>query len=279
MKAQKGDPEFVILKSQAWMKASSYEDKILGTIVKQPLSPSTNYVPDSAAGYLVDSVQDGSATDFSLESAGGKTNEFIASLTSIGKVNVSGNEEDSLHLAGKFVRYKRISQLDKFWEKLKVDANVVATAPKWVKKRGTWPVCLVVGIMICEDVEYCTDSEQASRREANGEIPVSHIVLATTGVNPSSAADPKASAVSSKHTSTAFKAKMGESSIFAVELKRITTPWFSQNLVLKDDGPKVDRTRLAGLNQNGEELKDRHVIADDLVLEDLGRDVIRDMTE
>ncbi|KAJ8117107.1 hypothetical protein OPT61_g1614 [Boeremia exigua] len=274
-----GDPEFVILKCQAWMKASIFEDKILGAIIKQPLSPSTNYTPDSPATYLTHDVQDGSATDFLLDAEGGKSHDALASLTSIGNFHVSGNKEDSVHLAGKFVRYKRIQQLDQFWAKLKEDASVKTTVPKWVKRHGAWPVCLVVGIMICEDVEYCIDAKQSSERQAQGEVPIGQIVLASTGVSPGQAVDPKLAVGSSKHTATAFKAKVGESSIFAVELRRITTSWLSASLNLKEDGPKVDGTRLAGTGSDEEEVKDRSIVVNDLILEDLDAETIRDMIE
>ena len=42
----KGDPEFVILKYTAWLDASKFEDKILGSIVKEFLRPTNAFVPD-----------------------------------------------------------------------------------------------------------------------------------------------------------------------------------------------------------------------------------------
>ncbi|KAF1924937.1 uncharacterized protein M421DRAFT_424354 [Didymella exigua CBS 183.55] len=274
----KGDPQFVILKHQAWMKSANFEDTILGAIVKEPLSPTTNYVPQSPG--LSHCVQDGSATDFSIDGAGSKSNEFVASLTSIGNVKVSANKEDSLHLAGKYVRFKRIQQLEQFWADFKEDTNIKTIVPKWVKCQGDWPVCLVVGIMICEDVEYCTDVEESSQRQASGEVPIGHVVLASTGVNIGHVVDPKLSADSTKYAATAFRAKMGESSIFAVELKIVTTAWFSQRLALKEDGPKFDRTRLAGTESSEEEdEEDRPIALKDLILEDLDADTIKDMTK
>lgn len=40
-----GDPEFVMLKYQAWLNTTKFENKILGSIVKEFLSPTNNYVP------------------------------------------------------------------------------------------------------------------------------------------------------------------------------------------------------------------------------------------
>lgn len=58
--------------------------------------------------------------------------------------------------------------------------------------------------------------------------------------------DPQIKSASSSKTSTIFKARSGTSSIFAVELKRITTPLFSSTLRLGRDGPDVDRWYLLG---------------------------------
>jgi hypothetical protein len=64
-----GDPEFIILKYQAWMRTAAFEDTILGAIIKQPLSPSTNYVPDAPTAYISHALQEGSATDFVLRAS------------------------------------------------------------------------------------------------------------------------------------------------------------------------------------------------------------------
>jgi hypothetical protein len=40
-----GDPEFVILKYQSWLDTAKFENKIFGSIVKEYLRPTNNYVP------------------------------------------------------------------------------------------------------------------------------------------------------------------------------------------------------------------------------------------
>jgi hypothetical protein len=275
----KGDPEFVILKYQAWMEASEFEETILGAIVKEPLSPSTNYVPDSPLKYKTHEPQKGSATDFVLANAGDTANELGASLKSIGGYSVSGNKEDSVHLAGKFIRYKRIQQLDQFWAKLKEDADVKKTAPGWISFFNTWPVCLVVGIMICEDVELSMDGAQSRTHEGNVELPIGQITLAAGVPNPvSNLVDPQVKLASTKQTAAIFKAKMGKSSIFAVELRKVTTGMFRQKeLQLKSDGPEVDSTRLAGDESDDEEDLSKPVVTEDLILDELGPEDYEDM--
>jgi len=267
----KGDPEFVILKYQAWLEASEFEDKILGAIIKNPLSPSTNYVPDSPIKYKTHEHQKGSATDFVLTTDASTAKELSGSLKSISGYSFSGNKEDSIHLAGKFIRYKRIQQLDQFWAKLKEDPDVKKTTPGWVKFFNDWPTCLVAGIMICEDVELEWEGTQSRKQEGEAEIPIGQITLAAGVPNPvGDQLDPRLKLASTKKTANIFKSKMGTSKIFAVELNKITTPLFrKKELELKNEGVNVDSTRLAG---NGEEDKEEDlnepVDASNLILDE-----------
>lgn len=275
----KGDPEFVILKYQAWMEAPEFEDTILGAIVKEPLSPSTNYVPDSPFKYMTHEHQKGTATDFVLAKADASSKELGASIKSIAGYKVSGNTEESVRLAGKFIRYKRIRQLDQFWAKLKEDADVKESAPKWISFFNTWPVCLVVGIMICEDIELSMDGAQSRAHEGHVELPIGQITLAA-GV-PNLVGDlvgPQVKLASTKQTASIFKAKISNSNIFAVELRKVTTEVFKRNLLwLKSDGPEVDATRLASDEWEDEEDLGQPVDADDLILDEFGPEDYEDM--
>lgn len=251
---------------------TSFEGKILGAIIKNPASPTTNYVPEDPAPitYVTRELQEGCARDFLLNGAGGRSQSAEASLTSIGGFRVAGATEASVHLAGKLVRHKRIQQLDQFWEQLRKDATVQESVPRWVKKRSKQPVCLVIGIMISEgSTEYETEARRTREWQGNGEIPMGQIASAAAGTNPlSKAGNVQLSAGLSNHTGTDLKASVDESNIFAVELKQITTPWFSRRrLELKDGDPSIDSTRLAGTGSDKDWKDD--VIVDDLVLEDV----------
>lgn len=275
-----GDPEFIILKYQAWMKTAAFEDTILGAIIKQPLSPSTNYVPDAPAAYISHTLQEGSATDFVLEGTGNKSQGVAGSLTSIGQFSVSGSREASVYLNGKHIRYKRIQQLDQFWAKLREDPDVKRSMGDWISMWNTWPVCLVVGIMMCEDVEISMDAAKTQERKAQGEIPVGEILLPASGVNQlGKDANPKLEATSSQHTATLFKANMEENSIFAVELKIVTTGSIHRKLLrLKDKGPNVGDNRLAGMDSD-EDSDEETPVDEDFILADLDTDTVRDMTQ
>ena len=275
-----GDPKFIILKYQAWMRTAAFENTILGAIIKQPLSPSTNYVPDAPAAYISHALQEGSATDFVLEGTGGKSQGVAASLTSIGQFSVSGGREAKVHLNGKHIRYKRIQQLDQFWAKLREDPDVKRRMGDWISMWNTWPVCLVVGIMICEDVEISMDAAKTQERKAQGEIPVGEILLPSGGTNPlGKDVNPKLEATSSQHTATLFKASMRESSIFAVELKIVTTGSIHRKLLrLKDKGPNVGDNRLAGMDSD-EDSDEETPVDEDYILADLDIDTVKDMAQ
>ncbi|UKZ84051.1 hypothetical protein TrVFT333_011867 [Trichoderma virens FT-333] len=197
---------------------------------------------------------------------------------SSGGYSVSGNKAESVHLAGKFIRYKRIQQLDQFWAKLKEDVDVKKTAPGWVSFFSSWPVCLVVGIMVCEDVELSPDGAQSRIHEGKAELPIGQIAL-TAGI-PNGVGDLQGTLASNQQTVTIFKAKVGKSNIFAVELRKITTGLFKQTLLrLMGDGPMVDGIRLASDEFDDEEDIDKPVAAEDLILDEFGPEDYEDMVE
>ena len=132
---------------------------------------------------------------------------------------------------------------------------------------NTWPTCLVVGIMICEDVEMSMDAANARELKAQGAISVGEILLPSGGVDPlGTDVNPKLEATSSQHTATLFKANIGESSIFAVELKKVMTGVIHRKLLrLKDEGPNVGDNRLAGMDSD-EDSDEKASVDEDLIL-------------
>ncbi|KAK4167720.1 hypothetical protein QBC43DRAFT_311331 [Cladorrhinum sp. PSN259] len=255
----KGDPQFVILKHQAWMDANKF-GHILGAIVKEPLSPSTNYVAVSAPDHGMRSLQEGTATDFLLSGSSDTSHNV-----KIGGFGIKGSKNDMVKLKGKLVRFKRLQQLDQYWDSVREDADVKKTVPGWLTGSffsRRWPVCLVVGVMICEDVEILEDSKKSKDREVKGEIPLGKIAIAAgTGLPvPPQAGEilggkVQVKAAVSKESATIFKAKYGESRIFAVELRKVTTNLFQRaNLKLRSEGlDGVDESRLAGNDDDSDE--------------------------
>jgi hypothetical protein len=269
----KGDPEFVILKYQSWLETAKFETQILGSIVKEFLNPTRNYCPESPLQYHTPEIVDGSLSDFVLNNTGNASIEASASLQAIAGFSFKGNTENAVHLQGKLIRYKRLQQHDQFWAKLKKDKTVKETVPGWIKFYNTWPVCLVVGIMTCEDVEINFEGKKEIHYDGHAELPIGQITMAAGVPNPlGDTGNPQAKLDAGRKVATIFKGKSGKNQIFALELRKITTEMFSRKeLVLKDSGPDVDASRLAGDDDSddGEEIDvERPVGIDELLIKD-----------
>ncbi|CAN9179581.1 unnamed protein product [Alternaria alternata] len=265
-----GDPEFVLLKYQSWLDTAKFENKVFGSIVKEYLRPTNNYVPDSPLQYNSHDFQEGTVTDFVLANSGAKSHEGNTTLQSVAGISFRGSTESSVELSGKLIRYKRLQQHDQFWNKIKADQNVKAIVPRWTSRYRA-PVCLVVGIMICEEVELSFNETQAREREAKGQLPIGKITLATGIPNPTgSAADPQIGFSTNRQVVTMFRGKINESRIFALELKKITTTgWIQKDLRLRSQGPDVDPTRVAAGDSDEQEEDEEQLKIEDFVVGEL----------
>jgi hypothetical protein len=277
----KGDPEFVILKYSTWLDAVKFEDKILGSIVRQYLRPTNAFVPESPLQYNVDELVEGSFTDFVVGSCSSELRDTNASLQSVAGFTLRGSATDTVHLQGKFIRYKRLQQHDRFWLQLSQDEAVRASVPAWMSTFNSRakPVCLVVGIMICEDVDVSFAGKQSIEREGNVQLPLGMITLAAGVPNPlGNTGNPQAHLSDSSNKATIFKAKSGNSRIFALELRKVTTAFLRRReLRLKDDGPDVDNGRLLGNSDDEDEEEEDD--DDELVLEDISIEDFAEMDE
>lgn len=271
----KGDPEFVILKYQAWMDAAEFEDTILGAVIREPLSPSTNYVPDAPRTVATPEFQTGLATDFILAESEAPSAELAASVGKIGGFSIKGSKQESVRLAGKLIRYKRIRQLDQYWERLLENQEVKSIVPGWISLFNAWPVCLVAGIMVCEDVELSVDGAHSRQVEGHVQLPLGQITLGPqAGGN---TMNPQATLAAGMQTASIFKAKMGKSNIFAVELRKVTTDMFRRKqLRLKRTGPDIDEHRLAGDDSDGD-FEEGPAPGEKLILDNLTAEELEDM--
>ncbi|EPS41762.1 hypothetical protein H072_4298 [Dactylellina haptotyla CBS 200.50] len=240
----KGDPEFVILKYPAWLDTQKFESRILGSVVKYPLQPTEAYFLEYPLQYYTDDFQEGSLSDFVFANTETRSSDVSTALDSIMGSAFKGNRDHGVNLAGKLLRFKRLQRLDNFWTQLKEDYSVRDNVPGWISRFNTWPPCLVVGIMIADDVELDFSGKGGLKAEAGA----------------------------SRNMATVFKAKTGRSYIFALELRIITTALLRRReLKLKEFGPKVSDGRLAGNNDSDENDDDNdgddEPMMDDLILE------------
>ena len=272
---ESGDPNFIILEHPDWMRTSAWQDKILGAITYDPLRYYGTYISEGLAEYISHDLQEGSVTDFVLN------RDFRHPLTSIGQFLVSGsrlgNRVASAFLDGTLIRYKRIRQLDEYWAKLRDDPKVKRAIEGSGSIWSTQPAYLVVGIMICEDVEIIPNAELAQESKAQGKIPVGEILLPSGGVNLPRMYS-KLGAASSSHTATLFQAKSGESKIFAVELKKVTTRVLHRKLLSSKGERPLNLVNFGLTSMNSDEDNDEKASGDpDLILAELDAETVRDM--
>ena len=269
-----GDPEFIVLKQWTWLDAAEYEDALLGAIVDDFLSPSTNYVPDSDTKtplekYSTSTPQRGIFPDFVL--GYNRTDEKSAELAlgRLARVSFAGSVDEAINLSGQLIRFRRTTRLDKFWEKLKNDPEVKTTVTAWLGRKGRrWPVCLVTGVMVCEHVEVSWEGERCRAYEGGVEAPLGEILLAAGIPNVlGDAADPKATVSNTRKTATLFKAKVPNAQVFALEVMKITNgAWYKKQLTLSNERSAAERGRVLGLDDNGDEPSDP--ADEDLLLEE-----------
>lgn len=165
-------------------------------------------------------------------------------------------------MSGKLLRYKRITQYDTFYKKLVKEKRFKEEVPKWFRFRGP-PVCVVMGLFICEDVDIATNQEEFDKLEANGQAPLGIVLSSAAGV-PVHGGDVSASGGKEDKKLTYFKAKVGVESIFAIELKILKKK--GDKIVPTNENPKPPPGRQLA-SHDGEELE-----VDDLELQDLNDD-------
>ena len=274
----KGDPEFLILKHPTWLDTSKFESRILGAIIRYPLRPADEYLPRDKPPldyYTQPDFQESSFTDFTLANTSTNFTHASAALHSLAGFDFKGNTADSIHLAGKIIRYKRLYQFDQFWDRLKTDASVRDEVPGWISLVNTWPPCLVVGIMIAEDA-VGVDLKSGAAREISAEIQVPLTSMAAAGGITSvpmvgDVGDINVGGGKSRENEKIFMAKKSGSSIFALELRIVTTRLLRwKELKLREGGPKVEESgRLAasGEDSSSEDDDDEEPSVEDLILE------------
>ncbi|KAI0439347.1 hypothetical protein F4803DRAFT_531395 [Xylaria telfairii] len=280
----KGDPNFVMLKYSAWLDTAKFENKILGAIVRYPFKPSNEYLPESPLRYNIADLVEGSFTDFLHHNTGTKFHNASTTLESLIGFKWYGSKEESVRMTGKLLRYKRLQQQAQFWSQLKTDKAVIDAVPGWISLLNTWPPCLVVGIMMAEDVEL--DFTGASERQHQGEVeaPLATIALAATGIPLGPLGDlgvgnPQMAVGSGSRVATVFGSSAARSNIVALELRIVTTALLRRReLALKEGGPKVDSGRLAGGDEDSESEGAGEIVkVDDLILESFTEDEYGEM--
>ncbi|KAL6408781.1 hypothetical protein AUP68_07727 [Ilyonectria robusta] len=196
---------------------------------------------------------DGKFTDFILNNCQTNKQDINIVLNSLAGVSFKGETNEAISLDGKFTRYRRLQELWTFFNKVKDDDDVKACMPKWIKLSdmimGGSAVCLVVGVMSCEDVDMKWGA--TTRKDAVGQIEASidRIGLALAVTNPfGGTGNLQATGSIKKAVGKIFKAHSNESKIFAIQLRSVTKGFILKHnqLILQIGAPSVDRGYVAG---------------------------------
>lgn len=224
-------------------------------------------MPNDPVKYEPEQTVDNDFADYVCDTDANQSSAIAASLEKFFGIALKGSTADAVHLAGKRIRFKRMQRISKFWEKKLQDEAIIGEVPPWISLLSKSCPCLVVGIMIADDVDELSYAHGTSR-EVGGHLkaPVVTAALGTAGVpSQSGAGDPQVSAESSEESTTAFKARSERSNICALELRAITTALFKRKqLQLKADGP----TFLGRMADDGDS-EDEEAGDEDLILDDL----------
>jgi len=281
----KDDPEFVILKHTAWLDAKEFEPKILGAIIRYPLQPAKSYVPKGPRPlhYNSETLDEKCFRDFVQDNTHASSSEIFARFEKLLTASFRGHRDESVRVAGKLVRCKRLQQQEDFWDKLKVAKEVQEKVPGWVSLLNDLPPCLVVGIMTAEDVIVKFKTGASKETEVEVQVPAAEaasgglaaapaaVSAAATGEG-SSPANPTVGGKTKVDSRTSFIGATipDEAKIFALELLVVTTKLFQwQTLKLKEEGPDIPDGRIAGATDDSGSMDDaeRQALMHELELE------------
>lgn len=270
--ALESDPQFFLLHHQSWLDAERFQDKILGSVIKNFADPAgSDFIPENPLQYYTeDGFIESTYNDFVINKDHSSGHEVSANITSLGGAKLIGALSDKIELKGKRVHMKRLQRYPKFWESLKEDEEVRTRLPRWVGIRTLRdPVCLVVGIMVCEDIETTSKNGESRQMGLHGEIPTVDVVLPGSSAALGQTLKIQAKVAAEQDDGVKFSGKFETRKIFALQLKNVTTPWLRHRKVkwnLDNRGPQVPKVRLLE-NEEQQEIGTGPVSMIDFVLD------------
>lgn len=276
------DPEFLILKYPAgWLPESEWEN-ILGAAVKNHFSPTSDSVPEKPLFYNNAGLVETQFEDFILRNDDVSSSSHELTVKGLGKLRWGKKADSKLDLKGKVIYTKRLKRIGEFWKEILKDEEFQETVAEWVgeKKRfgrAKYQVCLVVGLLMCQDIVVATSAEDARDRQARNEVPlgtIAEVFAASQGVPVSTggmgniAVDNSRSNVNRTYFEAAGKGKK----VFALELRIISMK--EGKLKMTDKTPKAPADRQLGEGDQGD-----GVDPDDLIVRDLDTDDWNELLE
>jgi hypothetical protein len=257
------DPEFLVLKNPVGWLAEDKWEKILGAAVKNNWSPTSNSTPKNPKVYNKNELHEAKFEDFILKKSTLKSSFFSLTVQGLGQLKWAKSDGEELHLSGKVIYIKRLDQYEEYWKNVtSKDDEFKHKVAAWASEKDFWgrgkrQVCLVVGVLLCEDVVVAkSDEEVKTLRGTLGaplgtvieEIALSHgVPISTDG-----AGNVEVATETKKENRTYFKAKSAGKKVCALELKIIKVK--NGELQLTEEQPKAPQNRRLGTNDDEEEV-------------------------
>lgn len=112
--------------SSPLLSSAGFEKSILGAITKDPLSPSTDHVPNSPLQYNKHDLLERTSTDFVLANTGAAASEVSGAVPAVANFTIKGLAEDTIHLRGELLPIKRLQQVSEFWARSPIKLGLSA---------------------------------------------------------------------------------------------------------------------------------------------------------
>lgn len=173
------DSAWAILEQKYWPEASEI-GKYLGAVVKNYVDPS-NCRPDDPTRYIKEydpaeqRVKPRELFDFVLKLTAESTVNLEGKLTNLFGGTVANTTKSKVDLSSKRITLHCLDQDEIYWNEVKKDESVQDTVPVWIKKarKADGPeVCLIIGVAICEGMEFEWEETRIGEREAKGNLPI-----------------------------------------------------------------------------------------------------------
>ena len=250
------DPVFLVLKpTVGWLPEKEWKN-VLGAAVKNPWSPTDDYAPRKAWTYNKNPLVEHDYDGFVLQQQKTSSHSFEVEVNGLGKLRWGKSSGHQIDLSGKKIYVKRLRRHSEMWKELTTKSEDFQEAVAgWVNQkrlgRAKYQVCLVVGLLICQDVIVAASDEEAREREARGGIPLGTIASHGAPISTGGGGDVSVALSSSVINRTYFEAEGHGKRIFALELKIISSN--KGKLALTDKTPQSNRQLGHDDDEDGDE--------------------------
>lgn len=218
---------FYVLKREDFLTVEHFADKLLGAVIQDPKLPfgqakkSQLHQPQCRT---LPFLEDGVAI-----AARGTSFAPSLSLQDLVDFSITKSRSTELRVNAEWIRQRRISNLDEYWEALLADSAFMASIYPWIRSvQKAKSACLITGLMLCKNAHVEEVGKQTSKIVMGGRLPLVAILAATQAVPlpfdvPE---DPGASFERERTTLAASSGNIAGEMIIGLRYQRLRRPLF-----------------------------------------------------